>query len=188
MGSAKSVKRKKIPSETKQLVLLEAGYMCGNPRCRHVLTLELHHIIWVRDGGGNEPINLIALCPNCHALHTHGHIPDQAIRVWKNMLISLNSVNRANLDILLHLYRQERDSIGKHIRYSGDSLLQLAGLLNAGLVKVGSGQTSSGIGGFPPLSAFEVKLTSQGAMLVEAWLSGDEESYNEALCGQRVQV
>jgi len=59
-------------------------------------------MIWVRDGGGNEPTNLIALCPNCHSLHTHGHIPDQAVRVWKGMLLSLNSVNRSNLDTLLH--------------------------------------------------------------------------------------
>ena len=88
----------RIPAHTQELVLLEAGYMCGNPRCRHVLTLELHHMLWVRDGGGNEPSNLIALCPNCHALHTQGYIPAGAIRVWKGLLISLNSVNRANLD------------------------------------------------------------------------------------------
>lgn len=35
--------------------------MCGNPRCRHILTLELHHIVWVRDGGGNEASNTTVL-------------------------------------------------------------------------------------------------------------------------------
>jgi predicted HTH domain antitoxin len=155
--------------------------MCANPTCRHILTLELHHIVRVRDHGGNEPSNLIALCANCHALHTRGHIPITAVRVWKEMLISLNSVNRSNVDVLLHLFRMERDSVGKHVRYSGDSLLQLAGLLNAGLVRTGSARTSSGCGGFPPFSSFEVKLTDRGSALVEAWLKGDEQRYISAL-------
>src|SRR5690242_13197636 len=82
--------RKKLPSVTRQQVLMEAGYKCGNPTCRHILTLELHHMVWVKDGGGNEPSNLLALCPNCHALHTNGHIPETAIRHWKGMLVALN--------------------------------------------------------------------------------------------------
>ncbi|MGH8769775.1 MAG: HNH endonuclease [Burkholderiales bacterium] len=109
--------RRSVPAHTRQLVLLEAGYMCANPRCRHILTLELHHIIWVRDGGGNDPANLIALCPNCHSLHTLGHIPKEAVRVWKAMLVSLNGVNRASIDVLIHLHRMEQRSYGKNIRY-----------------------------------------------------------------------
>ncbi len=176
-----STARSQISPHTRQLVLLEAGYMCGNPACRHVLTLELHHIVWVRDRGGNEPSNLIALCANCHALHTRGHIPAAAIRVWKGMLISLNSVNRSNIDVLLHLYRMEHDSFGKHVRYSGDALLQLAGLLSSGLAHTGSAQASGGGAGFPPYSSFEVKLTPRGVALVEAWLEGNEQRYLSAL-------
>lgn len=181
MPTQKARPRRKVAPQTREIVLLEAGYMCANPRCRHILTLELHHIVWVRDQGGNEPSNLIALCPNCHALHTKGHIPHEAVRVWKAMLISLNSVNRSNLDTLLHLYRMEGDSFGKHVRYSGESLLQLAALLNAGLVQTGSAQGSSGGAGFPPFSSFEVELTPRGAALVEAWFSGSEGLYLKAL-------
>src|SRR4051812_24558912 len=83
--------RTKIPDSTRELVLLEAGYKCANPTCRHILTLELHHIKWVKNGGGNDPANLLALCPNCHSLHTNGHIPVQAIHTWKSLLIALNS-------------------------------------------------------------------------------------------------
>jgi hypothetical protein len=173
--------RKKIPTDTRELVLLEAGYMCANPACRHVLTLEIHHIVWVSDKGGDEHFNLIALCANCHALHTRDHIPASAIRVWKGMLISLNSVNRSNADVLLHLYQMEQDSFGQHIRYSGDALLQLAGLLNSGLARVGSAQVSSGGMGFPPYSSFEVRLTPRGSALVDAWLRGDEQRYQSAL-------
>ena len=80
---ATSPRRRKLPAATKQAVLLESGYKCGNPICRHIITLEIHHIEWVRDGGGDDASNLIALCPNCHALHTADQIPREAIEVWK---------------------------------------------------------------------------------------------------------
>ena len=46
---------------------MEAGYKCGNPTCRNVITLELHHIEYVSDGGGDDPSNLLVLCPYCHS-------------------------------------------------------------------------------------------------------------------------
>jgi hypothetical protein len=159
---------RQLSSSTRQLVLLEAGYMCANPCCRHILTLEIHHIIWVRDDGGNEASNLLALCPNCHSLHTAGHIPAEAIKVWKGVLLSLNSYNRAIVDILLYLYRQKQSPIGQYIQYSGDALLHMASLFNAGLIEIESGHVISGCG------SFEIKLTASGEALVEAWLSGDE--------------
>src|SRR5688572_22739544 len=83
-------KRKAIPTAVRQQVLLEAGYMCANPRCRYIITLELHHMEWVKDGGENAADNLLALCRNCHGLHTVGEIPIEAIGVWKEMLATLN--------------------------------------------------------------------------------------------------
>ena len=155
--------------------------MCGNPQCRHILTLELHHIVWVRDGGGNEPRNLIALCPNCHSLHTAAHIPSEAVRVWKAMLLFLTAITRSNVDHLIHLHRQAQNSFGKCVRYSGDTLLLLAPLLNAGLIETGSAEASSGGAGFPPYSSFEVHLTDVGRDVVEAWLAGDEARFNAAI-------
>lgn len=96
------------------------------------------------------------------------------------MLIALNSVNRSNIDILLHLHSMEQDSLGKHVRYSGDALLQIAGLLNSGLVLTGSAAVSSGAAGFPSYSSFEVRLTPRGSALVEAWISGDEQQFISA--------
>ena len=100
MGKQNS-QRITIPPAIRQIVLLEAGYKCANPTCRHILTLELHHIVWVKNGGGNDPDNLVALCPNCHSLHTAGHIPADAIPCWKSLLVSLNSSIRASADISL---------------------------------------------------------------------------------------
>jgi hypothetical protein len=119
--------------------------------------------------------------PNCHSLHTQGHIQAGAIRVWKGLLISLNSVNRANLDTLLHLYHMVRDSFGKHITFSGDTLLALAGLLRSGLVETHAASASFGGGGHAPYSAFQLQLTPRGTALVEASLSGDEQRYLEVL-------
>jgi hypothetical protein len=45
--------RATVPAATRTAVLMESGYKCGNPACRNILTLGLHHIVWVRDGGGN---------------------------------------------------------------------------------------------------------------------------------------
>jgi HNH endonuclease len=101
-------KRRAPPRPTVREVLTESGFMCANPRCRSILTLEIHHIEWVRDDGGNDPANLIALCSNCHTLHTRGQIPRQAIETWKQMLMLVNNaLDRDSLDLLLFLYRHE---------------------------------------------------------------------------------
>ena len=174
--------RKTIPSATRTLVLLQAGYKCANPVCRHILTLELHHIVWVKDGGDNSPENLVALCPNCHSLHTQKHIPHEAIQVWKQLLISLNDANRITADLLLVLYREEqrvvesKDSASADppFRFSGDSLPALSGLINSGLLQIG--ERFRGGGAFdksPP--TFEVRLTKKGNRFVKAWLDGSSD-------------
>jgi hypothetical protein len=84
-------RRKRLPQATLRKVYAEAGFKCANPRCLVLLLLEAHHILWVKDGGGDEPENLLALCPNCHTRHTRGEIPYEAIWHWKAMLVSLNS-------------------------------------------------------------------------------------------------
>lgn len=42
---------------------------------------QVHHLVTRRDGGGNEPTNLVILCGQCHMLVSP--VPDQIIsRVW----------------------------------------------------------------------------------------------------------
>lgn len=36
--------------------------------------LEVHHKVWLRDGGADHPNNMVALCPNCHRQEHHGNI------------------------------------------------------------------------------------------------------------------
>ena len=189
-------KRTTIPPATRQIALLEAGYKCANPRCRHILTLELHHIIWVKEGGGNDPDNLVALCPNCHSLHTAGQIPADAIRCWKNLLVSLNNPSRASADILLVLHQEEQrlatstDQAQQPppLRFTGDGLGMLSSLLVSGLVIISrrfSGASHFIGGGMP---SFEVTLTPVGRQLVHAWLSGRPEAIASALSSSETRA
>jgi len=145
------------------------------------LTLELHHIVWVKDDGGNDPSNLLALCPNCHSLHTHDHIPASAIRAWKSFLVALNSTNHGTVDLLLLLAEDESRFSGPEtpkgvmprFRFTGDGLPVLAGLITSGLIEISnrySGHNAWG-GGMP---SFEVMLTDKGKLFIQAWKSGDE--------------
>jgi 5-methylcytosine-specific restriction protein A len=65
----------------RQAVLLRSEGRCENPGCTgdiHDLTdsgdpiLEIDHIHDLAQGGPDNPIQMIALCPNCHAIKTRG--------------------------------------------------------------------------------------------------------------------
>jgi hypothetical protein len=174
--------------------LLEAAYRCGNPRCRHILTLELHHIIWVREGGANLPENLIALCPNCHSLHTAGHIPAEAVHAWKGLLISLNNPHRGAADLLLVLREEEerlekegyeadrRSSVPPPFRFTGDGLGMLSGLITSGLVEIDRRFSGGSVWG-GEMPSFTVRLTPRGRAMVDAWLKGAPSEIEAALHG-----
>ena len=181
--------RKKIPPAVRDEVLQEAGYKCGNPVCRNVLTLQIHHILWVKDGGGNEPTNLLPLCGHCHDLHTNGHIPDSAIRHWKGLLHALNhAFSRESIDLLLYL----NTSGIENVWYTGDGFLRFASLVAAGLVEIAETQFSigprfQGMRGppgpphSPPTTAVRVRLSDKGRCLVASWANGDEYGIAAAL-------
>src|SRR6266576_6671098 len=75
--------RQQLPLRTKTIVLTEAGYRCAVPTCRGILALDMHHIWEVVAGGGDEPSNLVALCPTCHALYHRGTILADSIYLYK---------------------------------------------------------------------------------------------------------
>jgi 5-methylcytosine-specific restriction endonuclease McrA len=77
-----------VPLDVRRLVLHEAGYKCSNPACRYPLTLDVHHLYYVSEGGSNLAENLLPLCPNCHTEHHHGHIPHESLRAWKMLLLA----------------------------------------------------------------------------------------------------
>ena len=177
-------KRKSISPLMRDEVLREAGYKCANPTCRNILTLQLHHMIWVKDGGENEATNLIALCGHCHDLHTQGHIPTSAISYWKGILHALNhAFNKEGMDLLLFLAKPSLENIW----YTGDGSLRFAGLIAADLVEIAESQFSVGVSygdsapTSPPATALRLRLSEKGRLLVDSWLAGDETAYVHGL-------
>jgi predicted HNH restriction endonuclease len=47
--------------------------------------LEIHHIRALAEGGADHPLNVAAVCPNCHSRVTHGKDADEY-----NALIAVN--------------------------------------------------------------------------------------------------
>jgi 5-methylcytosine-specific restriction protein A len=67
--------------DARRAVLLRSGGRCENPRCagdiqdctdRGEPILEIDHIQDLALGGPDQPAQMIALCPNCHATKTRG--------------------------------------------------------------------------------------------------------------------
>jgi hypothetical protein len=170
-------KRKSIPLPTQRQVLHEAGYRCGNPGCRGIITLDIHHIEHVSENGGNGAENLLPLCPTCHALHHAGHIPLESIRTWKMLLLSLNDgFSRAVVDFLLAL-----DQIGERpVLLAIDTLLLMGSLLSSGLIKL----THPSRGDIPEWDFTQTRfvgLSEKGRTFVEAWKAGKQaEAVNAA--------
>jgi 5-methylcytosine-specific restriction endonuclease McrA len=85
--------------------------MCASPRCKNILALQMHHIVWVWDGGQNDPKNLVALCGHCHDQHTRGYIPLQSLN---------QALDRESLDLLIFLRCHSRGSGSWRFCVSGD--------------------------------------------------------------------
>jgi 5-methylcytosine-specific restriction endonuclease McrA len=63
-----SPNRSTIPPSTRQAVLARDGHRCQIPGCGRTQLLEVHHIRPRREGGSNQPENLLSLCGPCHQL------------------------------------------------------------------------------------------------------------------------
>jgi len=165
-------KRKNIPIATKKLVLHESGYKCGNPICRTIITLDIHHLELVSEGGDNSSDNLLPLCPNCHALHHKGEIPIESLRAWKLILLSINEgYDRRAVDILLALDHT------KSLYISGDGVLECASLVASKLISVREFQQMMGE---PNTKIYLINLTERGRLLVEGWKRGNQQSAIDA--------
>lgn len=155
-----------------QQVLHEAGYKCSNPRCRYPITLDVHHLHYVSEGGSDDPANLLPLCPTCHQEHHIGKIPNDSLRAWKLLLLSINDAfDRRSIDILLFIFKYNFIN-----RLTGEGVLQLAPLIASGLADVIEDieQDPGHRGGFRVW--YKARLTEKGRLFVEGWLKGDQQA------------
>lgn len=159
--------RKPLAHDVRMRVLHEAGYRCAVPSCRSILTIDIHHIIYVSEDGPDEPSNLLALCPNCHGLHHMGKIPPQSIRAWKFLLMALNEAfDRRTVDLLLAM-----EKTGDWLLSNGDALPDYAPLIVSGYAEVrvvGGGSLA------PIFGKMRVYLSDKGKAFIAAWKCGDQ--------------
>jgi len=155
-------RRSSLPSDVRSLVLHECGYKCGNPICRMVLTLEIHHLVPVSEGGSNDPTNLLALCPTCHALHHSEKIPLSSLRAWKHVILALNQAFDTRLvDLMLTLRKLDA------VITSGDGVLQCAPGIASGLIEALFRVQ---------FDNYAIRLTEKGRHFIENWEAGDEKA------------
>ena len=158
--------RRSIPNNVTISVLTEAGYRCAVPTCRNILAIDLHHIVEVSENGTNDLVNLLALCPTCHALFHRGTISRDSIYAWKAMLVSLsNAFDTQTMDDLLFLSTPQSGQL----RVSGDGVLKFSRLVAAGLASFDLTMQNG------PMLLYKISLTSKGTQLLIAWKSGDRK-------------
>lgn len=167
--------RDKLPLQTRVRVLTEAGYRCAVPTCRAILALDLHHLWEVSAGGGDDPSNLVALCPTCHALYHRGTIKQDSIYAYKSMLVAIGrGFDVAAIDQLLFLARLDKD----FLVVSGDGLLHFARLIAAGLASVEQKSNNNW-----QIVTYAVSISAKGRQLVDAWKQGDSARLRIAIAG-----
>jgi 5-methylcytosine-specific restriction enzyme A len=87
--SRRTTKTSDVPirsDDARRAVLLRSEGHCENPDCtgdiqdvtdRGAPILEVDHIRDLAAGGGDDPAQMIALCPNCHSIKTRGSTREQ---------------------------------------------------------------------------------------------------------------
>lgn len=176
-----SNKRKTITIDMKVAALTEVGYRCAVPTCRNILAIDLHHIVEVSEGGGNDLSNLLPLCPTCHALYTRGTISKESIRAWKGMLVALGrAFDMEAVDGLLFLRMLEDLNVRAPI-VSGDTVMKYSRLIASELVLYESIFETLGEVRTSGIMGYMLYLTEKGRLLVDAWKSGDRNALKAAL-------
>jgi hypothetical protein len=173
--SAKPRERDKLPLKTRLIVLTEAGYRCAVPTCRNILALDMHHVWEVSAGGGDEPSNLVALCPTCHALYHRGTISADAIYAYKAMLVAITrAFDVEAIDRLLFLDSCSKD----YLILSGDGLLQFGRLIAAGLASMEQKSNNNW-----QIVTYSVNISEKGRHLIDAWRQGDRIRLKKVMGG-----
>lgn len=174
-SKTKAPKRKKIPIETRELLLTECGYRCAVPTCRNILALDLHHIDEVHAGGSNDASNLVALCSYCHDMYHRGNITVESIYIYKAMLVAISRAFDIDaVDRLLFLNGCEKD----FLVVSGDGLLHFGRLIAAGLATVEQKANNEW-----QIVTYSVNISDKGRQIIEAWKQGDRMRLKTAISG-----
>ena len=176
-SKAKSEPRERdnLPAKTRLMVLTRLGYRCASPLAAIFLAIDMHHIWEVRAGGGDNPSNLIALCPTCHALYHRGTIKQESIYVYKAMLVAITrAFDLEAVDRLLFLESCKKD----FLVVSGDGLLHFGRLVAAGLASVDQKSNNNW-----QLVTYAVNISDRGRQLIDAWKQSNRMRLRQVMAG-----
>ena len=174
-SATKPTERKKLPSQTKELLLTECGYRCAVPRCRNILALDMHHIYELHEGGPDDLANLIALCSYCHDMYHRGNITRASIQTYKAMLVAISrAFDIEAVDRLMFLNECPKD----FLVVSGDGLLHFARLVAAGLANVDQKANNNW-----QIVTYTVNISDKGRLIIEAWKAGDRMRLRKVIGG-----
>jgi hypothetical protein len=155
--------RPSIPTGLERDVKIEAGHRCAIPTCR-CTTVEIAHIVPWNEIKEHKFDNLIALCPNCHALYDRDKKIDQkSMMIYKANLGLLNSRYAEFERRVLQIFCDDSDK--ETIQLPGWHDIHILYLVKDGLlVKTGinSGCILEGIPSWE-----EFRLTENGRRFVE---------------------
>ena len=176
-GASRPRERQNLPLNTRVMVLTESGYRCAVPTCRNILALDMHHLWEVSAGGSDDPANLVALCPTCHALYHRGTIQAESIYVYKSMLVAITrAFDLESIDRLLFLEACPQD----FLIVSGDGLLHFGRLIAAGLATVEQKANNNW-----QIVTYAINVSDKVRQLIEAWRQGDRIRLKQALGGPK---
>lgn len=155
--------RPAIPADIRRRVLVEAGHRCAIPQCRHI-DVEIHHIVFVEEGGADSYDNLIALCPNCHTLVHRGKIDKKSLRIYKaNLRYLHDKYSNAEMDVLFELNAAQE---GAAMPWTPYLTILIKRALEGGLLEmVYNANVASFSGGVRTDPAF-VRITTNGRQFV----------------------
>lgn len=174
-GGAKPRERKRLPVQTRELLLTECGYRCAVPRCGNILALDMHHIWEVQAGGSDDPSNLIALCAYHHDMYHRGHITSDSIYTYKAMLVAISRAFDIDaVDRLMFLHGCNKD----FLVVSGDGLLHFGRLIAAGLATAELKANNNW-----QIVTYSVNLSDKGRLIIEAWRQGDRMRLKKLISG-----
>ena len=160
--------RPAIPRPLEREVLVEAGYHCAIPTCRQH-PVEIHHIVPWAKAKEHTFDNLIALCPNDHALAEQGKIDRQALLIYKRNLGLITGRYGDMERRLLRVFAESPDARTITVERSMD--FEFLYLLQDGLLVKVHEEVMMRVGNFTQGPVI-YGLTDLGADLVRRWSEG----------------
>jgi 5-methylcytosine-specific restriction protein A len=170
-ASARADRTASLPvrsAAARRAVLVRSGGRCENPRCAGDIQdrtragdpiLEIDHVWDLALGGPDDPAQMVALCPNCHAIKTRGRTGEQ---LRAELLAVARSRHEAMLQPELHADgRRERAP-----RFRGNAQDRSAAVLR----RVADEHRAGGLAGLDACGAAVVAAAGLAPAGVHCWL------------------